>query len=405
MEPLPQLESCLRSSFEAGDERHPSGVSLASYFARAPTRGRRRADLETALLFPDSVRARLGSERAMKMAMDPETFRACPGPRPTVPIATREWLAEAALSLGKAEGFALMWSLLRAMSELEALAQRLLGARMPRTVVRQVLHGVGARSLRVEPFAALLVRVLKIAQGVYAAFRHAGLPHEAAWAAVEDRLWAAHPTGRRAPSGGDALGAYLPSLVQAASGNARRRLKRNAEAGRTREHGHALLARFAAGPGARLWPWLDASGRLLPQGEGALSPDVAGLCFFVLLTHTASERRSRGGPAGGLSAPFDEAGFAASEWLPDRTDDLAVRLLAAGAPEGVPRGELLDALSVLLRATLAPRSSDGVALTLQRLGVDLAQGESEAMLERARERLPALLRWVEENGRELLETA
>jgi hypothetical protein len=60
---------------------------------------------------------------------------------------------------------------------------------------------------------------------------------------------------------------------------------------------------------------------------------------------------------------------------------------------------------VLLRATLAPRSSDGVALTLQRLGVDLAQGESEAMLERARERLPALLRWVEENGRELLETA
>src|SRR5258708_40114453 len=100
----------------------------------------------------------------MKMAMDPATFRACPGPRPTVPIATREWLAEAALSLGKAEGVPLMWSLLRAMSELEALAQRLLGARPPRTRGRPGPHGVGARSLRVEPFPAPLVRVLQIAQ-------------------------------------------------------------------------------------------------------------------------------------------------------------------------------------------------------------------------------------------------
>src|SRR5258708_1716721 len=131
MEPLPQLESCLRSSFEAGDERHPSGVSLASYFARAPTRGRRRADLETALLFPDSVRARLGSERAMMMAMDPETFRACPGPRPTVPIATREWLAEAAPSLGKAPGVPRLSSLLRALAALEALSQRRLRAATP----------------------------------------------------------------------------------------------------------------------------------------------------------------------------------------------------------------------------------------------------------------------------------
>ena len=34
MEPLPQLESCLRLAFHAGDERHPSGVSLASWFVR-----------------------------------------------------------------------------------------------------------------------------------------------------------------------------------------------------------------------------------------------------------------------------------------------------------------------------------------------------------------------------------
>src|ERR1700682_1638696 len=115
MEPLPQLESCLRSSFEASDERHPSGVWLASYFARAPTRGRRRADLETALLFPESVRARLESGQAIEMAMDPATFRACPGPRPTVPIATREWLAGGAVGPGQAGGVAPVGCLVRAL--------------------------------------------------------------------------------------------------------------------------------------------------------------------------------------------------------------------------------------------------------------------------------------------------
>jgi hypothetical protein len=106
-----------------------------------------------------------------------------------------------------------------------------------------------------------------------------------------------------------------------------------------------------------------------------------------------------------LSLPFADAGFGAGEWLPDRTDDLAVRVLAAGADDSIPRGELLDALSVLLRATLSPApGADGVALTLQRLGVDLAQAEAQAMLERARARLPDLLRWLEENGRDLLET-
>jgi hypothetical protein len=222
--------------------------------------------------------------------------------------------------------------------------------------------------------------VLKIAQAVYAAFRHAGFAHEKAWAAAEDRLWAPHPTGR----GQSAMGAYLPSLVQAASGNARRRLRRNQETGRTHEHAQALLARFSSGPGLRLWPWSDGNGCLLPHRDALLSPEVAGLCFFVLLTHMAGERRSRGGPAGGLSPAFAQAGFGAPEWLPDRTDDLAVRLLAAGAADGVPRGELLDALSSLLRGTLA--TSD------------------EPMLSRARDRLPELLRWLEENGRELLET-
>jgi len=408
METMPQLESCLRLSFEARDgDRRPSGVLLTSYFVRAATRGRRRTELDPEVLFPPAVRARLGPapERVIALAMDPATYRSCAGPLAAIPLATREWLGQAALALGKDEGFDLMWSLLRAISELEGVAQRLLGIRTPRAVVRQVLHGVDARSLRVEPFAALLVRVLKIAQAVYGAFRHAGLPHEVAWAAVQDRFWAPHPTGERAGSGARAIGPYLPSLVQAASGNARRRLRRNAEAGRTREHAQALLARFASGPGARLWPWSDAAGRLLPEGSGALSPEVAGFGFFVLLTHAAGERRARGGPSRGLSPPFGNAGFGAGEWLPDRTDDLAVRLFAAGADDSIPRGELLDALSVLLRATLSPvPGANGVAQTLQRLGVDLAQGEADAMLDRARARLPDLLRWVEENGRDLLET-
>src|SRR5437868_2428333 len=398
MQPLPHLESCLRLAFEARDSRHVSGVRLASYFARAPTRGRRRADLETDLLFPPAVRAQLGpsSARIIDLAMDADRYRACAGPRPTLPIATREWLAEAALALGKAEGPALMWALLRAMSELESVAQKLLGSRASRAVVRQVLHGVGLRTLRAEPFAALLVRVLKIAQSVYTAFRHAGFEHAAAWAALQDRLWAAHPTAR----GG--RGAYLPSLVQAASGNARKRLRREAESGRTREHAQALLARFAAG-GERLWPWCDAAGKLLPQRAERLSPEAAGLCFFVLLTHVAGERRARGGPSAGLSEPFAEAGFGAPEWLPDRTDDLAVRLLAAG--EGPPRAELLDALPSLLRATLAPAGTvDGVAQALQRAGAEIDPAQARGILEGARERLPGLLRWLEENGRDLLET-
>ncbi len=381
MQPLPQLESCLRLAYDARDPSHPSGIALWSYFARAAVRGRKRSDLDPQLLFPPAVRARLGSraEEVVEAAMDASSWRSCPAPRATVPLATREWLAEAALALGKAESFTLMWALLRAMSELEIVSQRLLGARTPRSVVRQVLHGVGVRTLRVEPFAALLVRVLKIAQAVYAAFRQAGFEHAQAWAAAQDRLWAPHPTGR------GSRGSYLPSLVQAASGNARRRLRRNAETGRTQEHAEALLARFASSAGQRLWPWVDSEGRLLPQEDLALTPEIAGLCFFVLLTQMAGERRSRGGPSGGLSGPFAEAGFGAPEWLPDRTDDLAVRLLAAGAPRGVPRGELLESISSLVRRTL--------------------EGAPEPMLERARNRLPELLRWLEENGRELLETA
>jgi len=109
------------------------------------------------------------------------------------------------------------------------------------------------------------------------------------------------------------------------------------------------------------------------------------------------ERRSRGGPSGGLSRPYADAGFGASEWLPDRTDDLAVRLLVAGAEQSVPDGERLEILSTLVRATLGERSS----LSCERVGI--AAGEAEAMLERARARLPGLLVWLEENGRELLE--
>ena len=199
MQPLPHLESCLRASYEARDERHPCGISLASYFVRAPTRGRRRSGVEAETLFPPALYDRLGqnASRAIPSAMDPSMWRVDGSPRATVPVATREWLAEAAQGLGNAEGYELVWVLLRATSELEGVAQRLLGSRLPRATVRQVLHGVDARTLRVEPFAALLVRVLKIAQAVYAAFRQAGHGHEAAWGAVQDRLWSPHPTGRR----------------------------------------------------------------------------------------------------------------------------------------------------------------------------------------------------------------
>jgi hypothetical protein len=400
MQPLPHLEACLRAAYEARDVHRPCGISLASYFVRANTRGRRRSGVEAEALFPASLRDRLGpgAERAIPLVMDAASWRVEGSPRPTVPIATREWLAEAALDLGSAEGYELVWFLLRASSELEEAAQRLLGSRLPRAIVRQVLHGVDARTLRVEPFAALLVRVLKISQAVYAAFREGGHAHEAAWAAVQDRLWAPHPTGRRGPGGAEARGAYLPSLVQAASGNARRRLRKNVEAHRTLDHARALLARFATSASASLWPWTDGGGRILPAGNGAVSPEMAGLAFFTLLTLTASERRSKGGPSGGLSREFAEAGFGASEWLPDRTDDLAVRLLVAGAERSVPDGEGLETMSGLVRATLTDHDS---APTFDRIGLSAA--ERAKVLERARERLPDLLAWLEQNGRELLE--
>jgi hypothetical protein len=399
------LESCLRLAFDARDAQHPSGVSLASWFVRAATRGRRRSDLDPELLFPAELRTRVGAdaERAISLAMEPSSWRTCAAPRPTVPLATREWLAEAALAMGKTEGFALTWALLRAVAELESLAQRLLGSRTSRATVRQVLHGVGQRTLRVEPFAAFVVRVLKIGQTAYAAFRHAGRAHEAAWALVQDRLWMPHPTGRSSRSGALARGAYLPSLLQAAAGNARKRLRRSADERRTPDHARALLARFAAGPGVRLWPWLDASGRLLPPSDPPLTPEMAGACFFALLAQTASERRSRGGPSGGLSTALAEAGFGSGEWLPDRTDDLAIRLLTAGAPAGVPRSDLLEAASVLVRATLSNGAGRDGLFALRRLGIDLPEADTEAMLDRARGRVSALARWLEENARDLLE--
>ena len=136
MQPLPHLESCLRSSYEARDERHPCGISLASYFVRAPTRGRRRSGVEAEALFPPVLRDRLGTgaSRAVLLAMDPSSWRVDCAPRATVPVATREWLAEAAQGLGNAEGYDLVWVLLRATSELEGVAQRLLGSRLPRGI-------------------------------------------------------------------------------------------------------------------------------------------------------------------------------------------------------------------------------------------------------------------------------
>jgi hypothetical protein len=407
MQPLPQLESCLRLAFEAADPQHVSGVSLSSWFVRAPTRGRRRTGVDGALLFPAELHARVGQEaaRAIALALDPSTWRSSPSARPAVPLATREWLAEAALALGESEGFPLTWAMLRAVSELESLAHRMLGARTPRSTVRQVLHGVDQRTLRVEPFASFVVRVLKIAQAAYAAFRHAGHPHDAAWQAVQDRLWLPYPTGRSSRSGADARGAYLPSLLQAAAGNARKRLRRNAGERRTQDHARTLLARFASGPGAQLWPWADGEGRLLPQAADALSPEMAGVCFFALLAQAADERRRRGGPSGGLSAALSEAGFSSAEWLPDRTDDLAIRLLTAAAPAGVPNGELLEAVSSLVRATIATVDRGDVPRVLRKLGIEVPDSDAGPLLDRARARLPDLARWLEENGRELLERA
>src|SRR3989441_1207403 len=233
MQPLPQLESCLRLAFEARDPRHPSGISLASWFVRAPTRGRRRGELDAALLSPPERRAGLGpaAGAAIALAMDPGSWRSSASPRATIPVATREWLAEAAVALGRSEGFELAWAMLRAISELESAAQRLLGSRTPRSTLRQVLHGGAQRTLRAEPFAAFVIRVLKIAQAAYAAVRHAGRPHEAAWALVQDRLGLPHPPRRPGPpgqprrAGGRPLGSPRRSrirLFRVASGSHRR---------------------------------------------------------------------------------------------------------------------------------------------------------------------------------------
>src|SRR5436309_2819323 len=83
MQPLPELETCLRLAFEARDEAHPCGTSLSSYFVRAPTRGRRRAGLEPELLFPAAVAAQLGGPESlpMRLALDPESFRAHSSPK------------------------------------------------------------------------------------------------------------------------------------------------------------------------------------------------------------------------------------------------------------------------------------------------------------------------------------
>jgi hypothetical protein len=57
----------------------------------------------------------------------------------------------------------------------------------------------------------------------------------------------------------------------------------------------------------------------------------------------------------------------------------------------------------LVRATLSNGSARELPSSLQRIGADLPEGGAEAMLDRARARLPDLARWLEENARELLE--
>ena len=92
MERLPNLESCLRLAYEARGGAHVSGIALASYFSRAPTRGRRRSDLEPELIFSRAVRDRLGpdADRAIRLVGQLDTWRACERAQPAAPIATRE---------------------------------------------------------------------------------------------------------------------------------------------------------------------------------------------------------------------------------------------------------------------------------------------------------------------------
>ena len=396
MQKLPKLEKALHLAFDARSEGAPCGVSLTSYFARGPTRGRKQQGAEEELIFPPELRARLGrdAEFVIAAAIDTARFRACAKPKAIVPRGDREWLAHAATALGATETPQLAWALLGAADELERAALKILGGAAKRQAARRALHGVRARTLHIEPFAALLVRVLLVAQSVYAACRLAGLSHGEAWAALEDRLWSPYPTGRISESGHAPRGAYLPSLVLAASAHGRRRLDLSVQQARTQDHVAALLARFSRGPGGALWPWIDEAGKLVPQGDSAPEPEATAAFFFVLLTFTASSRRVNGGPARRLPAPFEDAGFGASDWLPDRTDDLALRLLAAAGL--APDSALVSSLPLLLRATLTP----SIAKRQPR-----AKVWPLAMLERAQERLPKALSWLEENGRDLLERA
>jgi len=60
-------------------------------------------------------------------------------------------------------------------------------------------------------------------------------------------------------------------------------------------------------------------------------------------------------------------------------------------------------VSALPRGTPGGTSARDVSDALRRLVMDLENGEAEQMLGRARSCLPDLARWLEENGRELLE--
>ena len=175
-------------------------------------------------------------------------------------------------------------------------------------MVRKVLHGVGAdRALLTEPFAALLVRVLKIAQAIYTAFRHAGERR------TKPRVW-------RGPGSSLVAASDRPSREDGRRGA--RRVPAQPGAGRLRETaagGSTAAPKKAARASTRLrcsrgsprvregslWPWVDEEGRLLPHAEDELEPEMAAACFFVLLTHVANERRTQN-LSGGLSKPFAE---------------------------------------------------------------------------------------------------
>jgi hypothetical protein len=401
---LPRLATLLGAAYFARGES-PAGPFLPSFFKRKASRGQPPRPLPRELLFPESLRAALGAA-ALAAEEDPAAFRHCPDSDEVLPTASLEWLAQARLLLAAHEkSRALSAALQAAYDELYAHALTELRP-LPAELARRVLDGLFDDAQLVQPFAAVFLKVLGVAQEVYAAARIAGRAHEAAFALVLERLSGDHPTGAESERG-----PYLRSLILGARVNALKRLERNAGKAQ-RERARALLA-AALHRQEALWPWRDGRGRPLPAMAGALAEREAAAAIACALRVIAGDRRGHAG----LRPVFTEAGFAGQEWLADRAEVAALlfdSLAVGGAREmewdtfalDDAYGRTAEAVTLLLRATLAARSSsrDAALLSarLAKAGAPLAAAEVPELLSRARPRLGALLAWLEPEARDLL---